>query len=217
MAEKLVIHDISMPLTEGMTTYPGDVPYHRQLQHSMADGGSANVSWVEMSAHTGTHIDAPRHYYQDGCSTDAIPLEQLYGPAEVVDCRGVEAVTAEVLRARLAPETKRLLLKTDNSQRLHDDPRRPFNRTFVYLDADAAAFIVERGMLLVAIDYLSIDKSELADKSSHHTLLSNGITIVEGVDLAAVEAGMYFLACGPLRMIDSDGAPCRTVLIDNLF
>lgn len=208
------IHDISVTLTNGMTTYPSDVPYRRTQQRNLHQGDTSNVSVIETSAHAGTHVDAPRHYLAEGYGTDKIPLEHLYGPAFVADCRGARAVTAAMLERQAPRDTKRLLLKTDNSQRLGDDPQAPFNRDFVYLDAGGARFIVERGIMLVGIDYLSIDKSGLPGKDSHHILLSHNITIVEGVVLTRVVPGRYFLACGALKMADSDGAPCRAVLIE---
>lgn len=209
------IYDISTVLDNGMTTYPSDVPFQRTLQRDMSKGDASNVSVITSSAHAGTHVDSPRHYIADGYGADKIPLEHLYGPAFVADCRGVSAVTAEMLKNQVPGDTKRLLLKTDNSQRVFDDPRGPFDRNFVYLDATGAEFAVEQGMMLVGIDYLSIDKSGVPGKDSHHILLGNDITIVEGVVLARVERGEYFLACGPLKIADADGAPCRTVLIEH--
>lgn len=211
-----MIHDISITLSSPMVTYPGDVPYQRKLQRNMDNNDNANVSQIEMSAHSGTHVDAPRHYYPNGHGAEDIPLEHLYGPAVVIDCRQAKAVTAELLKNKVPAGTKRLLLKTDNSALLQQDPTGPFTADFIYLAGDGAQFLAERGILLVAIDYLSIDKSGLREKPSHHILLENNITIVEGINLASVSPGEYYLACGPLKMAGSDGAPCRAVLIDAL-
>ena len=211
----LVIHDISMTLENGMLCYPKDVPYHRRRQRDMDKEDSSNVSQFESSAHIGTHVDSPLHYYNEGYGTEAIPLDHLFGPAQVVSCPGVGAVTAEVLKDRIPPGTQRLLLKTDNSQSLAKEPHAPFNKDFVYLDGTGAELLVERNIKLIGIDYLSIDKSGLAAKPAHHTLLSNQITILEGILLVDVDAGEYFLSCGCLKMADSDGAPCRAVLIEN--
>lgn len=216
-SEKIKIHDISMMLTEPMLTYPKDVPYQRILQREIPKGSSCNVSVINMSAHTGTHLDAPKHYLQDGYGVDRIPLDSLYGPAWVCDCRGMPAVTAEFLAGKLPDGVKRLLLKTDNSEQVHRNPAQAFNKDFVYLEGGAARVISDRGIKLVAIDYISIDKSGLASKPAHFTLLEKGIVIVEGVVLAEVEQGDYFLACGPLKMADADGAPCRAVLIEGLL
>jgi len=214
MAENLIIHDISMTLDNEMVSYPKDVPYRRQLQRDIEEGENSNVSFVEMSAHTGSHVDSPRHYYPKGYGVEQIPLESLYGPVWVADCTGRAVVTAEVLKERVPAGTKRLLLKTDNSQELKRNPHGAFRSDFVYLDGSGARFAVEQGIRIVGIDYLSIDQSGLREKPAHHTLLQNNIIILEGILLADIEPGEYFLACGPLKMADSDGAPARVVLIE---
>ena len=208
------IHDISLTLDSGMVSYPKDVPYKRYLQRDLAKSDSSNVSVVEMSAHTGSHVDSPLHFLANGYGASEIPLSHLYGPAFVADCCGMAAVTAEVLKKQLPQGTKRLLLKTDNSQLLKDNPKGPFDTDFVYLDPGGAQYIADNGIELVGIDYLSIDKYGSSGKDSHHILLENNITILEGIVLAEVEAGEYFMACGALKMADADGAPCRVVLIE---
>lgn len=216
MTGKMIIHDISMTLQNDMVCYPKDIPYRWQRQRDMDKGDGSNVSQFESSCHIGTHVDAPLHYYNDDYDTAAIPLDQLYGPVYVVDCTNQPAVTRQSLTGKVPPGTQRLLLKTDNSQPLHDDPTAPFNKDFVYLDGSGAEFIVETGIKLVGIDYLSIDKSGLATKPAHHTLLENHITILEGIALTTIKEGRYFLCCGSLKMADSDGAPARVVLLENL-
>jgi len=213
----MIIHDISLALTDGMLKYPGDVAYSRTLQRDLGAGDSSNVSALQMSAHTGTHVDAPRHYYQHGYGTEEIPLLHLFGPAFVADCRGAAAVTAELLERTIPAGTQRLLLKTDNSRSLAGPDARKYNENYVYLDAGGARFVVERGIVLVGIDYLSIDKFGLAAKPAHHALLESKVVIVEGIDLSTVEPGEYFLACAPLKLTASDGAPARAVLIEHLL
>ena len=217
MADDWLIHDISMTLDEPMLTYPGDVPYQRTLQRDRTKGDSSNVSVINTSVHVGSHVDAPRHYLTDSYGADKIPLHALYGPAYVLDCIGLESVTAAWLDQYLPESVERLLLKTDNSQWLHCQPPMPFRRDFVYLDGAAARLLAQRSVKLVGIDYLSIDKSGLAAKPAHYALLENNIVILEGIDLTGISPGRYFLACGPLKMAHSDGAPCRVVLIENLL
>jgi arylformamidase len=214
MSKEWKIYDISMTLYNGMLTYPKDVPYQRTLQRDLDKSDSSNVSVFETTAHVGTHVDAPLHYLANTYGTDKIPLEQLYGPAFVADCREVTAVTGDLLSDKVPAGTKRLLLKTDNSQRVFENPDAPFYKEFVYLSGSGAQFCVEHGIELVGIDYLSIDKSGLAEKPAHHILLRKSIAILEGIVLAQIEEGQYFLACGPLKMADADGAPARAVLID---
>lgn len=210
----MIIHDISMPLTNGMLTYPKDVPYSRTLQRDMAQGDSSTVSVMNSSVHVGTHLDAPTHFISDGYNVESIPLDHLYGKAHVIDCRGHEAVTAKVIEKQLPESPERILLKTDNSAEVKKHPNGPFNPKFVYLAGDAAQLLVDRGCKLVGIDYLSIDQSGNPEKASHHILLGNNVTIVEGVMLADIVPGNYFLSCGPLKMEGAEGAPCRAVLIE---
>jgi len=210
------IYDISMSLDTPMLTYPKDVPYKRSLQRSLARGHSSNVSEITTSAHVGTHIDSPHHYIADGYAVEDIPLDHLYGPVSVIDCTGAKVVTAELLRDKIPPSARRILLKTDNSPLLSDKTQLSFNPNFVYLSNDGAQLLVDRNIILVGIDYLSIDQSGNAEKAAHHILLGNNITIMEGVVLTEVPPGEYFLACGPLKMVGSDGAPCRAVLIKDI-
>jgi len=211
-----LIHDISLTLTEGMVAYPKDVPYQRRLQRDKEQGDSSSVSMIETTVHVGTHVDAPNHFIPNGYGVDRIPLDHLYGPVFVADCTGTPAVTADILQNIVPPETQRLLLKTDNSTKLHQSSLVPFDKEFVYLDGAGAQFCVDRHIKLVGIDYLSIDKFGSKEKPAHHTLLGNNITILEGIVLFKLKMGFYYLACGPLKMADSDGAPCRAVLIENL-
>jgi len=208
------IFDISMTLENNMACYPKDIPYHWQRQRDMNCDCGSNVSQFESSCHIGTHVDSPLHYYNDSYDVASIPLTHLYGKAYVIDCLGTDAVGREDLAGKVPEGTKRLLLKTDNSKALAKNPRAPFNPSFVYLDATGAEFCREFGIIMVGIDYLSIDQSGLASKPAHHTLLGNDITILEGILLDHVPQGEYFIACGSLKMAQSDGAPARTVLFE---
>lgn len=215
MANNPIIHDISMTLENDMVGYPKDIPYFWKRQRDMDKSDGSNVSQFESSCHIGTHVDSPLHYYNDGYDTASIPLEHLYGPAYVVDCRGQASVSRQSLEGKIPDGTQRLLLKTDNSQLMADNPKAPFNKNFIYLDDTGAEFVAEVGIKLIGIDYLSIDKSGLATKPAHHTLLENHITILEGILLADISPGEYFLCCGSLKMAQSDGAPARTILLEN--
>ena len=213
---KQKIHDISMTLKNDMLTYPKDVLFNRYRQRDMDKGDSSNTSAFETSAHNGTHVDAPLHFIKDRYATEAIPLRQLYGQANVVDCQGLTAVTAQFLKDNVPAGTERLLLKTDNSQLLKKQPEGPFNPNFVYLTKCGAEFCVDNGIITLAIDYLTVDKSGIPEKHAHNILLGNNILIIESVILAEIEPGEYFLACGSLKIEGSDGAPARAVLIENI-
>ncbi|MHB8060971.1 MAG: cyclase family protein [Gaiellaceae bacterium] len=202
------IFDISVPIRDGMLHYAGNPPVHVTRVSSLEAGDPANVSELDLGAHTGTHVDAPDHFLVGGAGAESLPLEALIGPAEVVDA-GAATVALDLLTLRnleLPPRgSERILFKTRNSQLWSRDE---FTRDFVRLDGEAAAFLVERGAKLLGIDYLSI-----GDADAHRVLLSAGVVCVEGLDLRGIEPGSYELVCLPLKLVGSDGAPARAVLI----
>lgn len=208
------IYDVSVPIRDGGLVYPGNPDIQIALQQGVAQGASANVSAVRFGSHTGTHVDAARHFFDDGQSVDQIPLETLMGPA-VVLAFGDHVMS--VGRAELMPYpldgVDRVLLKTRNSTYLTQDPA--FHRDYTFLAPDGASYLVDRGVRLVGIDYLSIEQFHSGHHLTHRTLLEHQIVIVEGLDLHAVPAGMYDFRCLPLRLAGCDGAPARAVLIDS--
>jgi len=202
------IFDISVPIRDGMLHYAGNPPVHVTRVHSLEDGEPANVSELDMGAHSGTHVDAPDHFIEGGAGAEALPLDALIGPAEVVDATAAtSALDLATLRGLELPprESERILFKTRNSQ-LWD--RSEFTRDFVRLNGEAAAYLVKRGARLLGIDYLSI-----GDADAHRILLSAGIVCVEGLDLRGIEPDRYELICLPLKLVGSDGAPARAVLV----
>jgi arylformamidase len=204
------IFDVSVPIRDGMLHYAGNPPVHvtRVQSISPGDPNSANVSELDMGAHSGTHVDAADHFLEGGAGAEALPLEALIGPAEVVDAgAATDALDLATLRSLELPPrgTERILFKTRNSQLWNQDE---FTRDFVRLDGKAAAYLVERGARLLGIDYLSI-----GDAEAHRVLLGAGVVCVEGLDLRGIEPGSYELVCLPLKLVGSDGAPARAVLI----
>ena len=190
-----------------MVVYEGDPNVHVERARSIADGASANVSRIDFGAHSGTHVDAPVHFIEGGDGAETLPLEVLVGTAHVVDATGVQHVLDEEALRRLAlPErAERLIFKTTNS-RLWE--RNEFTPEFVRLSGDGARYLVARGARLVGIDYLSVGNEE-----AHVQLLGAGVVPLESLDLRGVEPGEYHLVCLPLRVVGSDGAPARAVLI----
>ena len=202
------IFDISVPIRDGMLHYSGNPPVHVTRVSSLEDGEPANVSELDMGAHSGTHVDAPDHFLADGAGAETLPLNALIGPVEVVNATAATVALdlAALRELELPPQgSERILFKTRNSQLWS---RNEFTRDFVRLDGDAAAFLVERGAKLLGIDYLSI-----GDAEAHRILLSAGVVCVEGLDLRGIEPGPYELVCLPLKLVGSDGAPARAVLI----
>ena len=207
------IHDVSVPVRDGGLVYPGNPPIHIELQQAIAKGAGANVSHVDFGSHTGTHVDAPRHFFDDGAGVDQIPLDVLIGQAMVVGFGDdVRAVTRGDLERFDLTGVERLLLRTRNSTYLTQDPN--FHQDYTYLAPDGAEHLVAQGVKLVGIDYLSIEQFHSGHHRTHLTLLGAGIVIVEGLNLDGIADGRYEVCCLPLRLVGCDGAPARAVLIE---
>ena len=208
------IYDISLTIDARLPVWPGDPQIEVTRVSKMEDGEHNNVSQFAMSAHAGTHVDAPYHFIADGKTIEKLALEALVGPALVVelpdDC---DLITAADLKALAIPEgTQRLLFKTRNS-RYWKQPGLDFQREFVAVSPDAAAMMVEMGLRLVGIDYFSI--APFGDSvPTHRALLSAEIVALEGINLSEVPAGTYQLYCLPLKLGGSDGAPARAILVE---
>jgi arylformamidase len=203
------IHDISVPIREQMPIYAGNPGVTLTRVQSIADGASANVSRLDLGVHTGTHVDAPLHHFDGGPGAESVPLEPLVGPAVVVDATAVrEALDEDTVSALdIPPGAERVLFKTRNSS-LWERP--DFTRDFVRLDGGGARYLVERGVRLVGIDYLSV-----GDVDAHRVLLGAGVVPLEGLDLRGIEPGEYRLICLPLRLENADGAPARAILLQD--
>jgi arylformamidase len=207
------IYDVSAPIRDGGLVYPGNPVIETGLAQAVARGASANVSYVNFGSHTGTHVDAARHFFDDGQPVDEIPLDRLMGPALLLE---FDDAVAAVGKAELAPHAldgvTRVLLKTRNSAYLTTDPA--FHRDYTYLAPDGAEYLVECGVELVGIDYLSIEQFHSGHHRTHRTLLEHQVVIVEGLAFAGVPPGRYDFRCLPLRLAGADGAPARAVLLD---
>jgi arylformamidase len=205
------IYDVSLPIVSGGLVFPGDPRIRISAHLSIARGDPANVSVLELGSHTGTHVDAPKHFLSDGGSADTIPLERLVGPAVVLDFpEDVTEIGAAELRSHDLRGWGRVLLRTRNSNLL-SHPR--FTPEYVALTPDGAEHLLEHSVELIGIDYLSIERFDTTDHPVHRMLLEREVVIVEGLDLSAVPGGAYQLVCLPLRLAGLDGAPARAVLI----
>jgi arylformamidase len=203
--------DISVPLHAGLPVWPGNPSVSIQQVMRMADGQMANVSHMELNVHSGTHIDAPLHFIDGGKTTAEIDLNRLLGSCQVVSFEGQADITAEGLeRLNLPAGVKRLLFKTDNSGKWAD-PSHAFDTGFTALTLDAAHWIVDRGIELVGIDYLSIQRFE-DPFDTHVVLLEKEVVILETLNLSGVEPGAYNLICLPLSAQGVEGIPARAVL-----
>jgi len=208
-ATKLI--DISVILHAGMVHWPGDPSVVITRTSDIARGDSATVSKLSMGSHTGTHMDAPLHFFRGGKGLDAMPLETTVGPVRVIAIRHPKWITPEELRSHHIRRGERILFKTSNSTRCWKMDR--FVEDFVSLSTDAARFLAARRVRTVGIDYLSVGGyRERNGVAVHRTLLGAGIWIMEGLDLSRVQPGPYELICLPLRVRASDGAPARAIL-----
>ncbi len=202
--------DATHPLRNGMACWPGDPVFQQRLAASMAKGDVCNLTALSLCAHTGTHMDAPRHFIADGATIDQMPLEAGVGPCRVIALDCADQITAADLRPLRLRAGERILFKTRNSQR--DAELQAFDRDFISLRADAADFLAKRRVRFVGIDYLSVGGYEKDGVETHRHLLGAGIWIVEGLDLRAFEPGRYEMICLPLKLAGADGAPCRVLL-----
>jgi arylformamidase len=203
-------YDITLPIHDGMITFPEDPDVRVQPHSRIAEGDDANVSALSFGSHTGTHVDAPSHFIDDGRTVDRLPLEDLVGPARVVRIDDdVRAIGEEHLRQAGIDGETRVLLRTRNAALLHRDE---FDQDYAYLTPGAARFLARTGVRLVGTDYLSVEAFDADEPEAHHTLLESEVIIVEGLDLRDVPEGRYELICLPLRLQGLDGAPVRAVL-----
>ncbi len=207
--------DVSLPIGPDLLTWPGDPAIEIERRLRIAKGDAANVSELRIGTHTGTHVDPPVHFVEGAVGIDAVPLDALMGECIVADATGVrgEMGPAELDALGVPLGTERLLLKTDNSAIWRSLPA-PFPAEYTCLSPEGARWIVERGIRLVGVDFLSVERRGSKSHPVHIELLTNGVVIVEGLDLGEVEPGRYTLTVLPLRIVDGDGGPARAVLTE---
>ncbi len=207
-------YDVTIPIHQQMPVWPGDPKIQMQRISKIEEGASANVTQISMTVHAGTHIDAPYHFLGGEAATvEQLPLNLLTGRAYVLHLKDeVNLITADILqKSEIPPRTRRILFRTRNSH-LWETSQTEFQTNFVALSPDGAQFLIDRGVKLVGIDYLSI--APYKDGVPTHTLLLEaGVVIVEGLDLSQVTQGRYSLYCLPLKLTGVDGAPARAILI----
>jgi arylformamidase len=206
------IYDITIPIHPEMPVWPGDRGVSIERVSKIEAGDSANVSHLSLGAHTGTHVDAPYHFIPEGVTLDQVPLDRFIGEVAVVEILDVNRIRgADLENLHLLAETKRVLFKTRNS-RIWVEGQQIFQEDFVALDPDAAQYLVDLGVTLVGIDYLSIAPFR-ESRPTHQIFLGAGVVILEGINLSAVPAGLYTLYCLPLKLEGVDGAPARAILV----
>jgi arylformamidase len=207
------IHDISLNVAPGMPIWPGDPPLQMERFSTIGAGQEANVTRWASCVHIGTHVDAPAHFVDGGAGVDDLSLDDLNGQAYVLHLPEADVIDRQMLEdADIPPRTERLLFKTRNSALWARGETR-FQEDFVAIDAAGAQWLVERGVRLVGVDYLSVAPWGAA-VPTHRILLEAGVVVVEGLDLSDVTQGHYTLHCLPVKLVGADGAPARAVLVD---
>ncbi len=201
--------DVSVPLDADLPTYPGNSPFSLEPVKRIAEGGTSNVSTIHMSAHTGTHVDAPRHFFDDRPGIEALPLELLIGRVRVIDVASRRGIGAEELAGVDLASDLRVLFRTHNSTFWGSAA---FHPEYVGITASGAQHLVDHGVKLVGVDYLSVEAFRTPGAPAHHVLLGAGTVVIEGLNLRDVDPGHYDMFCLPLRVVGSDGAPARVIL-----
>jgi arylformamidase len=201
--------DVSVPLDSNLPTYPGDTQFSLEPIKRIARGDTSNVSTLHLSAHAGTHVDAPRHFFDEGPAVDALALGMLVGRARVIQVDSRKGIGAAELSAIDLSEDLRLLIKTANS-RLWGSPQ--FHTDYVGITESGAKHLIDHGIKVVGVDYLSVELFKAPGAPAHHVLLGQGAIVIEGLNLLNVEPGVYEMICLPLRVVGAEGAPARVVL-----
>jgi arylformamidase len=202
--------DVSVLLAPGLATYPGNPAFELTPVKRIAAGDSSNTSRVVMGTHTGTHVDAPLHFFDGRPGADGLALELLIGRARVIDLPHRGGITEKHLASAGLREDLRVLLRTPNSALWNSSEG--FHSDYTYITEGGARFLVDQGVKVVGVDYLSVEEFKKAGAPAHRALLGSGVIVIEGLNLSDVDAGQYEMYCLPLRLANGDGAPARVVL-----
>lgn len=207
------LYDISVPLSNSMAVWPGDPPIKIEAALQMSKGDVANVSRLIVGAHTGTHMDAPHHFIDGMSGIDQAALSALVGTVQVVELEIDHHIGAKDLEAADLPAgTERILFKTRNSEYWQNDPDN-FHTDFIAVAEDGAHWLVEHGVKLVGVDYLSVERYDAPDEHPvHKILLGANMVVVEGLNLGGIAPGEYTLMALPIKIKHGDGAPARVLL-----
>jgi len=206
------MYDITLSIYPEMVVFPGDPGFVREQICNVEKGDPCSLTSLSMGSHTGTHMDAPFHYLPAGLTVDQIPLEDLIGPAKVVEVQSDQkCILPEHLYDKDIEEGDRILFKTRNTLILDEEI---FRQDYVYIDPETAKYLVDKKIKLVGIDYYSIDRFDSEDSLAHKIFLTADVLVLEGINLAGVPEGEYSLIALPLKIKGCDGSPIRAILMD---
>ena len=202
--------DVSATIFDGMVRWPTDPAVHIYKADEIGKNGSeANVTGISTTAHVGTHVDAPLHFFKDGADVASISLDKLIGHARVIEIKDKEKISLEEIKDVPIEKGDRILFRTRNSD--IDWTNKPFTEDYVYLGTDAANYLVAKEVNCIGVDYLSLGSKE-NDPEVHRAVLGASIVIIEGLMLKNIAAGEYEMICLPLKIKDSDGGPSRVII-----
>lgn len=211
----MIIHDITQTIHNDMPVWPGDPEVKLEWLLRISQGGEVNLTQIHMCAHSGTHIDMPSHFIDNGETLDDLDLNVLIGTARVISVPPeVKVIDGTFLKGISIGGMKRVLFKTSNSELVKAD-HLSFHKNFVALDTSGAKFLAEAGCKLVGIDYMSIAIFD-EPAGGHLPLLGAGIVVLEGINLEGVEPGEYQLIALPMKLGGREGAPVRAILLEPL-
>ena len=204
--------DISLPFHTNMWHWPTDPPARAERIKDRDKGDPVSLMEIQWVDHTGTHIDAPLHFIAGGKTIDQMPLNATVGRARVIEIKDTESIKVEALVPYNIRRGERILFKTLNSSKYFPDDS--FFEDYVYIDPPAAHYLVERGVRVVGIDYISVGSFRHQQKNgeTHQTLLNSGVYIIEGLNLSKVKPGRYELLCLPILLERGDAGPARAIL-----
>lgn len=201
--------DVSVAIYSDMVHWPGDPGVKIERSQDLDKGDSHTISKLTLGSHTGTHVDAPSHFFGNGLTISDVNPETLLGNARVIQIKDAESIKAEELESYKIQKGERILFKTLNSSLWQQDS---FSEEFVFITSEAASYLIECGIKVIGVDYLSVGGYKKDGGKVHKIFLQSGIWLIEGLDLSSVEPGMYQFICLPLKIRNGDGAPARVLL-----
>jgi kynurenine formamidase len=207
--------DLTHELHNGMPIYPGD-PAPSFVSYATLEKDGVNLTKLTLGSHTGTHIDAPRHFIPNGIGVDQIPASKLLGEAYICDMSSKpigSGITGLDLQKNLegkVAEDDIVVFYTGCSERWGDQS---VSSKYTYLTGNAAEHLVSRKVRAVGIDFLSVEKFQSSGAPAHKTLLGNGIFIIESLSRATKQfvGKRILIICMPIKLQNGDGAPSRVV------
>jgi arylformamidase len=204
---RLRIYDVSRRLVNGMPVWPGDTPFQFEVSWPMEESGSVNVGRLELSTHTGTHVDAPFHFDNDGKRIIDLDLNLYIGPARVVGMADKTSIGVRDVKDLDLAGVERILFKT-----LAWENSAVFPDKIPHIEPDLGSYLADKGIRLIGLDVPSVDPIDSKELPAHHSLNRHGIHILESLNLVEIEPGDYELIALPLPLVEGDGSPVRAVL-----